>query len=180
LTRSFYADLISQETELKKEEEMRVLATIMAIMLLATTVVFAQETDSIPLKIKGETFLLKKNARYDDVKAEIGKIMKQKKPSIFSKERIQYDFQAVAGQASMTLLFDFDKTGNLSGVIINAYMKEQNPTAQALKSWLESKYGAGKKVGSAFKWSVGGYECLFEEGGDGDDSSYGFTISKMK
>lgn len=160
---------------------MRLVTAVLVFLLAFVAVGYAQNADGVPIEIKnGKKLILTENSTHDEIQKALGKILKSEMPSILTAERIQYDFQAVEGQAPLTLCFDFDAHGKLTGLLIDAYMKDQNPTAQLLKQWLEKHVGEGKKVGAGLQWSHAGYLFLFTAGGSGEDSNYGFRITRVK
>ena len=160
---------------------MRLVTAFLFFLFAFVAAGFAQNADGVPIEIKdGKKLILTENSSHDEIQKTLGKILKNEMPSILSAERIQYDFQAVAGQAPLTLCFDFDQNGKLTGLLIDAYMKDQNPTAHMLKQWLEKNVGEEKRAGAGLQWTRAGFHFLFTEGGSGEDSNYGFRITRVK
>jgi len=160
---------------------MRIGVAAFVIVFLFGSIALAQDAPSVPIEIKGTTFGLTQPARREAVKTALAKIFGENHPSLQTTGRIQFDFSAVPDQAAVTLVFDFDEQGLLTGLIIDAYTEEQNPIAKSLRAWLEKTVGPGQKAGDDLTWTHLGYDFLFKYNPDqGEDSSYGFWITKKK
>jgi hypothetical protein len=137
------------------------------------------EVESFPIEIKGKTVNIQVGATRTEIAGTLKKIFAGEEPSVASAERLQYDYIAKEGEGPLALMFDFNKAGVLVGLGIDANMKQQNPVAVKLLDWLKQNGGASKKQGKFTRWEKSGYVFKFKEvKAAGDDSYYGFEISK--
>lgn len=135
------------------------------------------EVKGFPLVIKGTELFITRDTKREPLLTQLQGIIKAE-PSVKSAERDQFDFQA-SDEAPLTLAIDWDEKGAISLISLDAFSETQNPVAKGLKEWLTKTVGAGKldKKDNSQTWVYQGWELLFNEGGDGEDSHYSFTIS---
>ena len=133
---------------------------------------------SFPLSIQGTTVVITPDAGKSDLATEL-KIATEVEPSLVTAERIQFDFVAAQDAGPMTLLIDWDGEGRISEVVLDAFTEEQNPVARDLKMWLVLQHGQPEMTEGSLLWKHGGWEFRFTDGGDGEDSVYGFRITRI-
>jgi hypothetical protein len=141
----------------------------------------AVNSNGFPLEIMGQSLSISTITKRADILPDLKKIIKSA-PSLSTPERIQYDFQAAGDkEAPMTLLIDFNKGGTISNIGLNANEEGQNPVAKKLLGWLGQYAGkptVSTKMGKVWKFRE--WEFSFKNGGSGEDSEYGFSISPLK
>ncbi|MBS1197697.1 MAG: hypothetical protein H6R18_1482 [Proteobacteria bacterium] len=156
---------------------MRILFACLVALFLSSSAL--AEVDSFPIEVKGNTLNIRAGATRAEITGMLKKAFGAEEPSVASAERLQYDYVAKPGEGPLALMFDFNKAGVLVGLSIDANMKQQNPVAVKLLDWLKQNAGAGKKQGKSTRWEKSGFVFKLKEVKDaGDDSSYGFEISK--
>jgi len=80
-------------------------------------------------------------------------------------------------------VLDWDKHDRLERVTLDALSESQNPVAKTLKGWLTNNAGAGKTIKNkktgytTTTWDSNGWNFVFTQGGDGEDSTYAFHIT---
>ena len=112
-------------------------------ILLVSGISLASEPklESFPIEINGKEITIESGMKFDTVETVLQRVIKEKPTAMASTDRIQYDVQLVPDQAPVSLVFDFDKSGTLIEVNIDAYMKQQNPPVQKLIDWLNKHAG---------------------------------------
>jgi len=151
------------------------------IIALTASGAQAAEPGKFPLTLKGKTLDIGPALDRKELVARIQGALIDEKPSILTAERLQYDYIAVEGQGPVLVLVDFDRKGAWEVLVIDSYMKEQNPVAQGLAAWLAQHAGRGRKVGGDTIWSHGGMQFrLYEVRDAGEDSAYGITVTRAK
>jgi hypothetical protein len=149
----------------------------------------AADPAKFPLVLRGKTLVISTAADRASLAAQLKDALPGEEPAKFDtgegpdefniRERIQYDFIDVKGEAPVMLLVDFDAKGRWSAITIESMMKVQNPAAQKLLAWLAQNAGRGRKSGKDTVWNHGGMTFRFNEVRDaGDDSNYGITITR--
>ena len=134
------------------------------------------ESVSIPIEIRGKTFQLHAGMKRSEVLSALSTVLDDA-PSVDTAERLQYDTVLVPDNAPVTVAFDFDKNGVVSGVLIDAFEKAQNPPVVALIEWLQKTAGTPKSSGEGIStWRFGGWKIEHREGGSGEDSTYSVEV----
>jgi hypothetical protein len=134
----------------------------------------------IPIEILGKTIEIRKGMTRSDAKAALSSLIKDE-PSLDTAERLHYDVPLVPDSAPVAIVFDFDTKGIVSNVVLDSYLKEQNPAVTTLVDWLRANAGKPrvKKNGSA-TWIFGGWKIEHMAGGSGEDSAYRIEITRSK
>lgn len=133
-----------------------------------------------PLSLGGQSLTLDTQTRRADVEAALGRAFPKEQPSVLAPERIQYDVVFVAGQGPASLAFDFDAKGRLTGVVLDAMAKEQNPPAARLAAWLAAEAGQGVKDKGDRVWTWAGFRFrLTETKNAGEDSAYRLAVERQ-
>ena len=151
----------------------------------ASAAVVAPATHGFPLNIKGTEVLFDLKADRTDLSAKLKKILGENTP-MDEVNRLQWDFSIDPAQAPMTLIVDWDEKGSIVEIALDAFMEEQNPPAKELKAWLIKNAGPGKadkslpELRENISWDYNGWNFLFQDGGDGEDSAYAFRITPLK
>ncbi len=134
-------------------------AVLLVLLFGVSAAALAKTADvrPIPVKILGKTIQIRKGMTRSDAKAALSSVIKEE-PSLDTAERLQYDVQLVPETAPVTILFDFDKKGAVSGFLIDSSERDQNPAAAALVNWLKANAGKSevKKKGARFGALPGG------------------------
>lgn len=139
----------------------------------------AQDTGQFPIVVRGVSFSVSKDSDYQTIQKQLGGLLSADELSVALAYRIQYDFIAVEGQAPVLLLFDFDKRGRWTTLVVEANMKKQNPVARELGEWLVKNAGPGKKSGKTTTWSHAGFTFRLREViNAGENSVYGMTVTR--
>jgi hypothetical protein len=147
------------------------------VLLLFAVPASAAQSQTFPVSLRGKTLELGTGSDRAGLAAVLHKLFSPAPPSVATPERIQYDFVAVAGQAPVTLACDFDAKGRLTGVILDAFAKEQNPVAVTLADWLRQHVGPGNKAKKTTTWSYAGFVFrLTVVLNAGEDSMYRLDI----
>ena len=134
------------------------------------------ESVSIPIEIRGKTLQLHAGMKRSEVLSALSTMLDDA-PSVDTAERLQYDTVLVPDNAPVTVAFDFDNNGVVSGVAIDAFEKAQNPPVAALIEWLQKTAGKPKSSGEGIStWRFGGWTIEHREGGSGEDSAYSVEI----
>ena len=155
---------------------MRIFFACLVALFLSSSAL--AEVESFPIEVKGNTLNIRAGATRAEITGMLKKALGAEEPSVASAERLQYDYVAKEGEGPLALMFDFNKAGVLVGLGIEANMKQQNPVAVKLLDWLKQNGGASKKQGKVTRWEKSGYVFKFKEVKAGEDSYYGFEISK--
>lgn len=135
---------------------------------------------AIPIQILGKTMEIRSGMTRSDAKAALSSIISED-ASVDTAERLQYDVQLVPEEAPVSIVFDFDKKGVVSKVMLDAQLKAQNPPVVKLVDWLQKNAGkpvTAKKGNST--WTFSGYKIEHVSGGSGEDSVYGITLTRSK
>lgn len=158
---------------------MNILIRSLLVLLLLTAPAKAIDDESFPLVAAGKTVLISSASGRPEIQDMLKGTLSPDDLSVSIPERIQYDFIAVEGEGPLTLMFDFDKRGRWVEIVIESYMKQQNPVAQELVGWLNTNAGPGKVSGKTRTWNhLGLVFRLKEVKNAGEDSVYGVTISR--
>ena len=136
----------------------------------------AQTDRKIPIEIKGKKIYMDKGLTRQAVKDATAPVFATE-PSVDDEETLQYDVVLVPEQAPVTFVFSFDGQKNLSGLLIDAFEKKQNPPVQALAAWLTANAGkpATLRKGESV-WKYDGWKIVHRFGGTGEDSTYSMEI----
>jgi len=159
------------------------LGLILVVLLIALTIrgVLAAEVATFPLTLKGTTLAIGPAADRTTLVAQLQGALADERPSVFTDERLQYDYIAVPGEGPVAVLVDFDRTGGWKVIRVEADLQQQNPVAQEVAAWLAQHVGRGRKVGKETVWRYGGMRfCLHEVRDAGEDSVYGITITRNR
>jgi hypothetical protein len=160
-------------------------SVVSALPLEFTGVAPGTTISSFPLVFKGKEVIINRQTKRPELEPALTKILGAK-TALEDKDTLQYDEQLVPGHAPTCVVFSWNKKGVLERVLLDAYMEAQNPPAKELKNWLIENAGPGEatknKKGetTAITWSHQGWRFVFTEGGDGEDSTYGFNITPLK
>lgn len=139
----------------------------------------AAEPDSFPVSLRGKILTISSEADRATLAVQLAGALAGEEPSVLTAERIQYDFMAVQGEGPVTVLVDFDSKGRWSQIVIESSLKQQNPVARELVSWLAANAGQGRKSGTVTSWRHDGLAFRFREVKNaGEDSVYGITVSR--
>ncbi len=151
-----------------------------AVTVLQSKPVQIKSLQPIPLEIKGKIIYIRKNMSISEVKAALSALISDE-ASVDSIERLQYDIQLVPDEGPVTIAFDFNKRGMLSGVVIDSQLKEQNPPVTALLIWLNKNAGKPvvRKKGSII-WNFEGWRIEHIDRGSGEDSVYRIDFTALK
>ncbi len=150
----------------------------------ASATVGTVEMANFPLVIKGTEVLINRASKQEELEAKLTGLLGEK-VEMEEKNRLQYGFQVNEETAPMTIFIDWDKDGKIELISLDAMMEEQNPIAKELSAWLNKNAGAGKPVSSddsestTTAWEYNGWTFTFNNGGDGEDSSYSFEITPL-
>lgn len=153
--------------------------------IVASTTAGATEISNFPLMIKGTEVLINRDSKQEELGAKLTELLGDK-VEMEEKNRLQYGFQVNEETAPMTIFMDWDKDGKIELICLDAMMEEQNPIAKELSAWLNKNAGAGKPVATdesdsgTTVWEYQGWSFTFNNGGDGEDSSYSFEITPLK
>lgn len=137
-----------------------------------------------PLNFRGTDVTITSQLTREDLSAKLGKILGKNTP-IADKGRLQYDVQLEPDEAPMAVVFDWDKSGRLVGVALDAASEAQNPPAKAIRNWLLNVAGPGKTITSraggvaTTTWEHNGWRFTFRKGGDGEDAVFGFSMTPL-
>jgi hypothetical protein len=159
-------------------------AAVTAAAAPASAAVVAPTMQGFPLTIKGTEVLFDLTSDRADLSAKLKKILGENTP-MDEKNRLQWDFSIDSAQAPMTLIVDWDEKGSIVEIALDAFMEEQNPPAKELKAWLIKNAGPGKadkslpELRENISWEYNGWNFLFQDGGDGEDSAYAFRITPL-
>lgn len=154
-----------------------------AVVASATT--DGMEVGNFPLMIKGSEVLINRASKQEELGAKLTELLGDR-VEMEEKNRLQYGFQVNEETAPMTIFIDWDKDGKIELICLDAMMEEQNPIAKELSAWLNKNAGAGKPVATdesdsaTTVWEYQGWSFTFNNGGDGEDSSYSFEITPLK
>lgn len=174
--------LAAVETAFAVATDVAVLKAVASATLEASASVGIIASQGFPLNLKGTMVQFDLNAKHEDLAAQLTKILGEK-TAMEDQARLQFDFEAVAEQAPMALVVDWDEKGAISQILIDAFSEEQNPVAKELKAWLTLNAGPGvASTEDAYNkntWEYNSWTFVFSEGGDGEDSAYGFNISPL-
>lgn len=149
-------------------------AIVLGLALLLN--VSANAGGGIPINLRGAVITIDKNFVLRAAQASLEKIFKGTSPSVGTKERIQYDYQAAVDQAPVTVVFDFDAQGKFRRLLLDAFMMEQNVPGQELKKWLDKNAAKPRKRGEKTTWQTTDFVIELSEGGTGEDSHYTFEV----
>jgi hypothetical protein len=152
---------------------------VIALALLCSAAASAAENAFFPIMIKDRVLLIQAASEYASLSATLREVLAPEQPSVATPERLQYDVIAVPGEGPVTLTFDFDARGKLTGVGIESMLKQQNPVAVALVAWLEQNAAPGVGKGKTATWKHAGFVFRFKDVKDaGEDSYYGVAVSR--
>jgi len=142
-----------------------------------------EQPQGFPLVFKGREVMITRQTKHADLEAALTKIL-GRKTDMADKSRLQYDAQLDPNQAPLGVVFDWDKQGRLERVTLDALAEIQNPPAKELKRWLTKDAGPGKTIKNkktgctTMTWDSNGWSFVFTQGGDGEDSTYAFHITR--
>ncbi len=135
--------------------------------------------DCFSLVIQQQTLTIDPSTSANSVETAFRRIAPELMPSLATTERLQYDLQLFPDRAPMTLLFDFNESGALSRILLDAYEPEQALPIAQLISWLNQVAGPPETVASGAKvWRHGGWRFSHRQGGIGEDSVYSMDIER--
>ncbi len=133
-----------------------------------------------PVLVGGQDLTLSRETRRSDLEATLRRALPKEQPSVLDPRRIQYDVVAAQGQGPVSLVFDFDGQGRLSGATFDAMSKAQNPVAVRLAAWLTAEAGQGVKKGGDKVWTLAGFRFrLTEVKNAGEDSAYRLGVERQ-
>jgi hypothetical protein len=140
---------------------------------------FKEQSGDITILINGDVVNVGIGSDRKTVADDLGMILSPEFKSVDTAERIQYDFPAMEDRAPVTVLFDFDADGMFTRAIPAADIKEDNPVAQDLVTWLENNVDEGREIDNTIVWHYAGLVLTLQEILDaGEDSIYQMTIEK--
>jgi len=149
-------------------------APLLALLALLASVwpCLGQEA-AFPLDLGGQEVSVWAAAEREDLTARIASALGGLEPSVQSEDRVQFDFQARPDLAPLTLWLDFDDSGKLAGVGLDALTQQQNPPAARLVAWLSAKAGPGSRKGKTILWDHAGFRFVLTRiVNAGEDSAY--------
>lgn len=161
---------------------MRVNPLFPAVFLLVSLLAAAAAGGEagFPVSVGGQDLVLGRETRRSDLAAALRRALPEEQPSVLVPERIQYDVIAAEGQGPVSLAFDFDAQGRLSGATFDAMSKAQNPVAVRLAAWLTAEAGQGVKKGGDRVWTLAGFRFrLTEVQNAGEDSVYRLGVERQ-
>jgi hypothetical protein len=138
-----------------------------------------------PLVFKGKEIVISRQSKRPELEPKLTKIL-GKKTAMDDPDTLQYDVQFDPAQAPFAVVLSWDKKGGLAQITLDASEEVQNPPAKELKRWLTKNAGAGKTTKNkqaattSTTWLHRGWRFVFTQGGDGEDSTYGFRITPQK
>ncbi len=158
---------------------MNILIRSLLVLLVFTASAKASDTETFPLVVAGKTLRITSASCRPEIQSMLQEALVPDALSVSTSERIQYDFSAVEGEGPLVLMFDFDKRGKWVEVVIESFLKQQNPVAQELVGWLNMNAGPGRMKGKTRIWNHIGYAFRLKEVKNaGEDSVYSVTISR--
>jgi hypothetical protein len=135
---------------------------------------------AIPVQILGKTIEIRKGMTRADAKSTFASLTREA-PSVDSAERLQYDLILVPNNAPVSIMFDFDKKGVVTGFTLDANLKKQNPAAAKLVEWLQINAGKPQTKGKGnMTWVFAGWKIEHASGGSGEDSAYRVEMTMVK
>lgn len=134
----------------------------------------------IPVELRGKTIEIRAGIASAEARRMLSTVIPEA-PSVDIKGMLQYDVQLVPDSAPVTIVFYFDNRDVVESVVLDAYLKEQNPPAVKLIAWLNAQgIKPIKQRRQQTIWRFGRWNIEHTDGGSGDDSAYRIELTRVK